>query len=68
MADSLATVFYSFIGLDIPINPIKTSNRILVMSICLTGGLLFWSYSAGLVSVLTIEKFDYPIKSYYVSN
>jgi hypothetical protein len=67
VADCLATVFYSFIGLDIPLDPNRISHRILVISTCLTGGLLFWSYSAGLVSFLTIEKFDYPVKSFAVS-
>ncbi len=67
MADFLSTVFNSFIGQGIPISPTGISHRILVLSICLTGGLLFWSYSAGLVSFLTVEKFDYPIKNYRVS-
>ena len=66
MADFMATVYYSFIGQGIPIRPTGISHRILVLSICLTGGILFWSYSAGLVSFLTVEKFDYPIKSYRV--
>ena len=65
--DLIETIFYSFIGLAIPLDPIKISHRILIISICLTGGLLFWSYSAGLVSFLTVEKFDYPVKSFNVS-
>ena len=28
---------------------------------------MFWSYSAGLVSSLTVEKYDFPIKSLQVS-
>ncbi len=68
VADSIGTVFYSLIGQGIPINPMEISHRILVFSICLTGGVLFWSYCAGLVSFLAVEKLDYPIKSYGVSH
>ena len=67
MADFMSTVYYSFIGQGIPIQPTGISHRILVLSICLTGGILFWSYSAGLVSFLTVEKFNFPVKSYTVS-
>ncbi len=65
--DSTSTVFYSFIGLDIPVEPKQISGRILCLSICLTGAILFWSYSAGLVSFLTFEKYNFPIKSLQVS-
>jgi hypothetical protein len=67
IADSTAVVFYSCIGLGISITPIAISHRILILAISLTGAILFWSYSAGLVSFLTVEKIDYPIKSYKVS-
>jgi hypothetical protein len=66
--DSMATVFYSFIAQDIPTEPSSVSGRILVLSVCINGGVLFWSYSAGLVSFLTVEKYEYPIKTLNVSS
>lgn len=65
-AESLATVYYSILALDTPIKPQKISVRILILSVCITGGFLFASYSAGLVSYLTVDKFDFPIKSFEV--
>jgi hypothetical protein len=67
LVDSVATVFYSFIAQDIPREPRSVSGRILVLSVCINGGVLFWSYSAGLVSFLTVEKYEYPIKTLNVS-
>jgi hypothetical protein len=63
----MAIVFYSFIGQGISISASKTSQRMLIFSIYITGGVLLWSYSAVLISFLTVEKLDYPIKSYRVS-
>jgi hypothetical protein len=68
LVDSMATVFYSFIAQDIPTEPSSVSGRILVLSVCINGGVLFWSYSAGLVSFLTVEKYEYPIKTLNVSS
>ena len=65
--ESAATAFYSLLGLGIPSKPNNDSGRILCLSICLTGAVLFWSYSAGLVSYLTVEKYDFPINSMQVS-
>jgi hypothetical protein len=65
--DSSSTVFFSFIAQQIPREPKHVSGRILVISICFTGAVLFWSYSAGLVSFLTFEKYEYPIKTLAVS-
>jgi hypothetical protein len=42
-------------------NPHRLTTRILVMAICLFGALNFWSYNAGLVSLLTVEVFNVPI-------
>jgi hypothetical protein len=64
----MATVFYSFIAQDISTEPSSVSGRILVLSVCITGAVLFWSYSAGLVSFLTVEKYEYPIKTLNVSS
>ena len=63
---SAFTVFYSLLGLGIPSSPMQSSGRILCLSICITGAIIFWSYSAGLVSCLTVEKFDFPINSLQV--
>jgi hypothetical protein len=30
---------------------------------CLTGAVIFWSYNAGLISELAVEKFNFPISS-----
>jgi len=65
--NSLAIVFYSFLALDIPIKPRGVPRRILIFSVCLTGALLYWSYSACLVSFLTAEKIIFPITSLSVS-
>ena len=65
--DSFTTTFFSILGLGIPSKPRNGSGRILVLSICLTGAVVFWSYSAGLVSFLTVEKYEFPIKSLKVS-
>ena len=59
--------FTPFFGLGIPSKPNNDSGRILCLSVCLTGAVLFWSYSAGLVSYLTVEKYDFPINSMQVS-
>ena len=67
LADSSATTFYSLLALNVPSEPKNISTRILTLSICITGGILYWSYSAGLVSYLTVEKYDYPIKTFNVS-
>ena len=63
---SAFTVFYSLLGLGIPSRPKQSSGRILCLSICITGAVIFWSYSAGLVSCLTVETYDLPIQSLQV--
>ena len=60
------TVYFSFLAQDIPIYPRGIPGRVLILTTCVTGALLFWSYSASLVSFLTFEKIDFPIKSYQV--
>ena len=66
VADSCAIIFYALIAMDVPLEPTKVSTRVLILSVCITGAFLFWSYSAGLVSFLTVDKFDFPIKSLHV--
>lgn len=43
--------------------PKTISTRILCLSIFLTGALAVWSYSAALTSFLTVEKYEYPVRS-----
>jgi hypothetical protein len=64
---SIAIIYCSFLGQGIPSVTKGLSGRILTFSICLTGALFFWSYSAGLVSFLTIEKFEFPVQTIKVS-
>jgi hypothetical protein len=64
--DSAETVFYSWIGKEIPVNPTRTSGRIIIFSTCITGALLIWSYNAGLVSYLTVETIIFPITNLQV--
>ena len=63
---AFATVYFSFIAQDIPVDPKRIPGRILIFTTCVTGALLFWSYSASLVSFLTIENTNFPIKTYAV--
>ena len=60
---SVSTVFLSSLALGIPVNPIRIPGRILVLNVCVTGALIFWSWNAGLISLLTTELFNFPITS-----
>jgi hypothetical protein len=60
------TVFFSFIGQGVPINPNRLTGRVLLFSVSITGAVIFWSYSAGLVSFLTVDKIDFKINTYSV--
>ena len=64
---SAEAVFYSLIGQGVEINPKGMNVRIILFLICVTGAIVYWSYCAGLVSSLTVEKYDFPIKSFPVS-
>jgi hypothetical protein len=39
----------------------------IILAICVTGSVLYWSYCAGLVSLLAVEKYDFPVKTVTVS-
>ena len=68
MTVSIGIVYFSFLGLSLDgIAPAAISARIIIFAIYLTGGLFFWTYSAGLVSFLTVEKFEFPIQNIEVS-
>lgn len=62
MPSSSVSVGLALMSLDVKQgNPHRLTTRILVMAICLFGALNFWSYNAGLVSLLTVEVFNVPI-------
>ena len=58
---SLSTVLLAFVGLGITVNPRGLPGRILVLTVCLTGSIVWWAYNAGLVSHLTFDTINYPI-------
>jgi hypothetical protein len=59
----LQMIFLSVLVKGIPINPEKIPAKIFFLTLCLTGSLIFYSYNAGLVSLLAVEIFWYPIES-----
>ena len=67
IAFSIEAVFFSLIGQNIELSPRGIHTRITLLSIGVTGAIIYWSYCAGLVSFLTIESYDFPIKSFTVS-
>jgi hypothetical protein len=67
IAFSIEAVFFSLIGQNTETVTRGIHTRIIFLSICVSGAIIYWSYCAGLVSLLTIEKYEYPIKSFLVS-
>ena len=67
-SQSFATVFFSFIGKEVPINPVRIPGKIIILCTCMTGALLVWSYSACLVSFLTVDTIIFPIANVKVSS
>ncbi len=64
---SVEAVFLSLIGQGIEIIPKQIPMRILFLSICVSGAIVYWSYCAGLVSTLTVENYEIPIQKFPVS-
>ena len=60
---SVTTVVLPLIGLDIPERPKKAPGRMLVAFILFCGSVIFWSYTAGLVSHLSVSSSKLPISS-----
>ena len=60
---SLGMVLCAFTAIGMPTSPQKSPGRILVLTILLTGTVLYWSFNAGLVSQLSVQVTSYPIKS-----
>ena len=50
-------------ALEIPVKPNKIPGRILILTVCLCGSLIFEAYNAGLISFLTTETYEFPIKN-----
>jgi len=44
-------------------NPKRCSLKTLVISTCIGAAVVLWGFQAGIVSVLTVEVVNYPIKS-----
>ena len=65
---SIETVFFSHVGLGIFVNPHRLPGRILVLTVCASGTLIFYYWNAGLVSLLTTDIFYFPIKSLKVQS
>eukprot|EP00094_Tigriopus_californicus_P013717 TCALIF_13274-PA protein Name:"Similar to KBP Probable glutamate receptor (Anas platyrhynchos)" AED:0.23 eAED:0.24 QI:0/0/0/0.25/1/1/4/0/354 len=60
---SLAISFLAFLALSVPTSPRQVPGRILFLSVLVMGSLCFWSYNAGLVSLLTVEVITLPIQT-----
>ena len=61
---SIAIVYLALIGLSIPnVNPSKLSLKTLIIATCICTAVVLWGFQAGIVSVLTVDVVDLPIKS-----
>lgn len=56
MSTSIATAMLPLGALGIDNNVITLSHRMLLLSICVFGSLVYWSYCAILVSLLTVSN------------
>ena len=61
--ESFLILLCSLLAIGFSTQPKTIPTRILFLSICATGALVYWSYSAALISFLTVEKYEYPVKS-----
>ena len=60
---SLSSVLLTLGALSVSENPMKFSSRTIFLTACLFGALVYWSYNAILVSLLTVDSFILPIGS-----
>ncbi len=60
---SIALVLLAHVGLSLSVQPKRASTRINLLTICVTGMVIYWVYNSGLVSVLTVDKVEWPIHS-----
>ena len=61
--EAVEGVLYSYLALGLNSVSSKPSLRLFQFALGLNGALFFWAYCGGLVSYLTIEKYEQPIKS-----
>ncbi|CAB4059490.1 GRIK5 [Lepeophtheirus salmonis] len=64
IVNSVATPFRTMGALDTTDKPLKTPGRILVITVCIFGSMIYWVYNAGLTSVLTVDTSTAPINSF----
>ena len=62
-AEVIEVVFLTLISKETPIIPPKVPAKIFLFSLSMCGALVFYSYNAGLVSLLAAEVFWFPIDS-----
>ncbi len=60
---SIALVLLSHIGMSISVSPKKISTRMILLTVYITGMVIFWVYNSGLISVLTVDKAELQVKS-----
>ena len=60
---SISSVLLALGALGISEDPKRISARWLFFSICLFGAIVYWSYNAILVSLLTVDFFVLPIQT-----
>ena len=56
-------VYFSILVKDIQVFPAKIPAKIFIFTLCMSGAVISYSYNAGLVSLLSVELFWYPINS-----
>ena len=61
---ALSSVVLSTGTLDMHIKAKKVPARTMMFTIAITGAVVYWSYNAGLISTLTIERIVFPIKNF----
>jgi hypothetical protein len=63
---SIALVLLSHIGKSISVSQKQNSTRIILLTVYMSGMVIFWVYNSGLISVLTVDKAHVEIKSFEV--
>ncbi|XP_071750237.1 uncharacterized protein [Lepeophtheirus salmonis] len=63
LVDSIATPLRTMGALSIPETPIRAPGRILMVTICFVGAMIYWVYNAGLTSLLTVDESPIAIQS-----
>jgi len=64
---SIALVLLSHIGKSISLSQKQNSTRIILLTVYMSGMVIFWVYNSGLISVLTVDKAHVEIKSFEVN-